>query len=107
QNAVKLSPGFGQAWMALGREDYDGQQYQEAAAAFAMVDHNGPDGLEADFYRGLSLLFSGDYAHAEQAFADVARVLPLAVVVNNEGVAVSRQGHDGTSLFVQAAADPN
>ena len=34
--------------------------------------------------------------------------LPLAEVVNNEGVAVSRQGHDGTPLFRQAvAADPN
>ena len=65
-------------------------------------------GLEAGFYRGLSLMFSGDYAHAEQAFADVARVLPLAEVVNNEGVAMSRQGNDGTSLFIQAAAaDPN
>jgi tetratricopeptide (TPR) repeat protein len=34
--------------------------------------------------------------------------LPLAEVLNNQGVATSRQGHDGTSLFVQAAAaDPN
>ncbi|MGB8029113.1 MAG: tetratricopeptide repeat protein [Terracidiphilus sp.] len=108
ENAVKLSPDFGPAWMALGREDYNGQQYQEAADAFAKVDHNGPDGLEADFYRGLSLMFLGDYAHAEQAFADVARVLPLAEVINNEGVAVSRQGKDGVSLFIQAAAtDPN
>ena len=108
QNAVKLSPGFGQAWMALGREDYNGQQYQDAAEAFAKVDRNGPDGLEADFYRGLSLMFLGDYPHAELAFADVARVLPLAEVVNNEGVAASRQGKDGTSLFIQAAAaDPN
>jgi tetratricopeptide (TPR) repeat protein len=108
ENAVKLSPDFGPAWMALGREDYSGQQYQEAADAFAKVDHNGPDGLEADFYRGLSLMFLGDYAHAEQAFAEVARVLPLAEVINNEGVAVSRQGKDGTSLFIQAAAtDPN
>ena len=108
EQAVKLSPGFGPAWMALGREDYNEQQYQEAAAAFAKVDRNDPDGLEADFYRGLSLLFSGDYAHAEQAFAEVARVLPLAEVVNNEGVAASRQGHDGTPLFIQAAAaDPN
>ena len=57
------------------------------------------DALEAGFYRGLSLLFSGDYPKAEQAFAGVARVLPLAEVVNNEGVAVSRQGHDGTALF--------
>lgn len=108
QTAVKLSPDFGQAWMALGREDYKGQQYQDAAEAFAKVDRNGPDGLEAGFYRGLSLMFSGDYTHAEEAFADVARVLPLAEVVNNEGVAESRQGKDGISLFIQAAAaDPN
>ena len=38
----------------------------------------------------------------------MARVLPLAEVVNNEGVAMSRQGKDGTSLFIQAAAaDPD
>jgi tetratricopeptide (TPR) repeat protein len=123
QEAVRLSPGFGPAWMALGREDYGEQQYPEAAAAFARVDYNGPDGLspqqaenglaggpelEAGFYKGLSLMFSGDYPHAEQAFADVARVLPLAEVMNNEAVAKSRQGHDATSLFIQAAAaDPN
>jgi tetratricopeptide (TPR) repeat protein len=108
EQAVKLSPAFSPAWMALGREDYNQQQYMEAAEAFAKVDHNGADGLEAGFYRGLSLLFSGDYAPAVQEFADVARVLPLAEVVNNEGVAMSRQGKDGTSLFIQAAAaDPN
>jgi tetratricopeptide (TPR) repeat protein len=126
QQAVKLSPGFGAAWMALGHEEYSEQQHQEAAEAFAKAGRNGLDGLppqqaknglapplrdpglEADFYRGLSLMFSGDYAHAEEAFAEVARVLPLAEVVNNEGVAASRQGKDGTSLFIQAAAtDPN
>jgi len=107
QEAVKLSPDFSDAWMALGREDFNGQQYEEAAAAFAKVDRNGPDGLEAGFYRGLSFLFQGDYAQAQEVFAEVARVLPLAEVVNNEGVAVSRQGKDGTSLFIQAAAaDP-
>ncbi len=108
EQAVKLSPGFGPAWMALGREDYNQQQYTEAAEAFAKVDHGGADGLEAGFYRGLSLLFSGEYAPAAEAFADVALVLPLAEVVNNEGVALSRQGKDGTTLFIQAAAaDPN
>jgi len=108
EEAVKLSPEFSPAWMALGREDYNQQQYAEAAEAFAKVDRRGVDGLEAGFYRGLSLLFSGDYAHAGEAFADVARVLPLAEVLNNEGVAESRQGKDGTSLFIQAAAaDPN
>jgi len=108
EQAVKLNPEYGAAWMALGREDYNGQQYEQAATAFAKVDKNGPDGLEAGYYSGLSLLFSGNYAKAEKAFAEVARILPLAEVVNNEGVAVSRQGHDGTGQFIQAAADdPN
>jgi tetratricopeptide (TPR) repeat protein len=105
EQAVKLSPEYSAAWMALGREDYNGQHYEQAAAAFAKVDRSSTDGLEAGYYSGLSLLFSGDYAKAEQAFAEVARILPLAEVVNNEGVAVSRQGHDGTGLFIQAAAD--
>lgn len=105
EKAVKISPDFSPAWMALGREEFTGQEYEQAASAFAKVDRSGPDGLEAGFYRGMSLLFSGDYRTAEQAFADVARVLPLAEVVNNEGVAMSRQGHDGTALFIQAAAD--
>lgn len=107
KEAVKISPDFSKAWMALGREQYADQQYEEAATAFAKVSGNDADSLEAGFYRGLALMFSGNYAKAESAFAAVARVLPLAPVLNNEGVAISRQGHDGTALFRQAvAADP-
>jgi tetratricopeptide (TPR) repeat protein len=110
-SAVVLSPEFSQAWMALGREFYASQQYEQAAAAFAKVGANGADpndALEADFFRGLSLLFSGDYPHAEEAFAAVARVLPLAEVLNNQAVALARQGKDGIPYFRQAsAADPN
>ena len=108
KQAVQESPEFGPAWMALGREEYSGQQYDEAAAAFAKVGRGEPDVLEAGFYRGLSLLFSGDYRGAEEAFESVALVLPLAEVVNDEGVAVSRQGRDGIAFFGQAeTADPN
>jgi hypothetical protein len=108
QASVKLSPDFSPVWMALGREQYNSQQFEQAADAFSKVDKNGPDGLEAGYYRGLSLLFSGNYALAEKTFADVAKILALAEVVNNEGVAAARQGKDGTVLFVQAAADdPN
>jgi len=108
QASVKLNPDFSPAWMALGREQYNGQQFDQAADAFSRVDKNGIDGLEAGYYRGLALLFSGNYANAEKAFANVAKILPLAEVVNNQAVAASRQGHDGTVLFVQAAADdPN
>ena len=108
QASVKLSSDFSPAWMALGREQYNGQQYEQAADAFSKVDKNGADGLESGYYRGLSLLFSGNYAQAEKTFAEVAKILALAEVVNNEGVAQSRQGKDATVLFVQAAADdPN
>ncbi|MGD0911868.1 MAG: tetratricopeptide repeat protein [Terracidiphilus sp.] len=108
EQSVKLSPGFSPAWMALGREQYHAEQYEDAAQAYAKVDANSQDALEAGFYRGLSLLFSGNYAGAEKAFAAVARVLPLAEVVNNQAVAISRQGRDGTALYVQAASsDPN
>lgn len=108
QQAVKISPNFSKAWMALGREEYASQHYEQAAADFAKVSGNDADALEAGFYRGLSLIFSGEYSKAETAFADVARVLPLAPVLNNDGVAISRQGHDGTAMFRQAAAaDPD
>jgi len=108
QQAVKLSPKFAPAWMALGREDYSGQQYQQAAAAFAKVGRDDPDYLEAGFYRGLSQMFLGEYVKAEGDFAAIARVLPLAQVLNNQGVAVSRQGHDGSAMFRQAAgSDPD
>jgi len=99
--------------MALGREDYSNQQYAQAAIAFARELQDDPSGqgtdeLEAGFYRGLSLMFTGEYGSAEKAFATVARVLPLAEVVNDEGVSASRQGHDGSELFRKAiAADPN
>ena len=108
KQSVALNPSFGAAWFALGREDYGAQQYEEAAASFAKVNSDDPDGLEAGFYRGLCLLFAGNYPQAEQAFGAVARVLPLAEVLNNEGVAQSRQGHDGSALFIAAeTADPN
>ena len=108
KQAVALSPNYSPAWMALGREDFNGQQYEEAASAFAKVSPNDPNALEAGFYRGLSLLYFGSYVQAQESFAGVARELPLAEVLNNEGVAISRQDHDGTGLFVQAAAaDPN
>ncbi len=106
--ATELNPLFPKAWLALAREEFAAQQYEKSAVAFAKVTGRDADGLEAGFYRGLSLLFSGDYPHAEAAFASVAQMLPLAAVLNNQGVAISRQGHDGSSLFRQAlAADPN
>lgn len=107
KRATTLSPDLTEAWFALGKEEFEQQDYEDAAAAFAKTPLGDPSALESDFYRGLSLIYSGNYQHAGDAFATIARVLPLPEVVNNEGVSVSRRGQDGSALYRQAeASDP-
>jgi tetratricopeptide (TPR) repeat protein len=108
KRALELNPDFTDAWLALGKVQFSANDYDQAAVSFGKVTKNDPAALEAGFYRGLSLIFSGNYPRADDAFAAVGRVLPLPEVVNNQGVAESRRGHDATALFRQAeAADPN
>jgi tetratricopeptide (TPR) repeat protein len=104
KKATDLSPDFTEAWLATGKLQFASQQYEQAAVSFAKVKHGDPAELEAGFYRGLSLMFTGNYPRAEEAFAAVARVLPLPEVVNNEAVAASRHGQNAVALFRQAAA---
>ena len=107
KRATELNPGFIEAWVATGRQQFETQQYDQAAISYAKVPRGDPAELEAGFYRGLAQIFSGNYAHAEESFAAVARVLPLPEVVNNQGVAISRRGHDAIAQYRQAeAADP-
>lgn len=107
KKATELSPDFTEAWLAAGRLQFANQQFEQAAVSFGKVTRGDPAELEAGFYRGLALIFSGNYPRAEESFAAVARVLPLPEVVNNEAVAISRRGRDGVALFRQAqAADP-
>ncbi len=114
KKATDLNPDFTAAWLATARLQFASQQYEDAAVSFARVTKSAsaqastdPVTLEASFYRGLSLMFSGNYPRAEEAFAAIARVLPLPSVVNNEAVAISRRNHDSVALFRQAvAADP-
>ena len=100
EQAVKLSPRFGRAWMALGREDYNSQTVR---AGRRRLCEGGQERCRRAGGRLLPRLVAdcspGTMRGAEKAFAEVARILPLAEVVNNEGVAVSRQGHDGTELL--------
>lgn len=104
KKATELSPDFTEAWLATGKLQFAGQQYEEAAVSFAKVKRGDPAELEAAFYRGLSLMFTGNYPKAEEAFAAIARVLPLPEVVNDEAVATSRRGISAMALFRQAVA---
>lgn len=105
--AVRLDPHYTPALMALGMAYFNDQQYKTAAATLGRLPTDSPHAREADFYRGLSFLRINNNREAEDAFAFVAQQLPLPAVLNNEGVARSRRGRDGTELFQKAeAADP-
>jgi tetratricopeptide (TPR) repeat protein len=106
--AVAETPNYSAALLALGKEQYAALQFEAAAATLARVPPNDRMALEANFYRGLARFNIAHYAEAAAAFAFVAASLPLPEVVNDEGVAASRQGKDAAALFTQViAADPN
>jgi tetratricopeptide (TPR) repeat protein len=107
KDAVRMDENFEPARLALGRAYFADQDYDQAAATLGQLPRENPNAMEADFYRGLALFYTGNYLEAENAFAFVSTRLPLPEVVNNQGVAATRRGKDGAALFQQAiAADP-
>ncbi|HEX3438327.1 MAG TPA: tetratricopeptide repeat protein [Pseudacidobacterium sp.] len=107
REAVRLSPHFSPAILALGKAYFSNQNFDLAAATLGSLSKDDPNALEADFYRGLAFFYTGKYLEAEDAFAFDTTRLPLPEVVNNQGVAAARRGRDGTPLFQQAStADP-
>ncbi len=108
QDAVALVPNYAAALLELGKEQYAQRNFDGAAATLAKVPRTDALALEANFYLGLANFNSANYAGAQTAFAFVAGRLPLPEVVNDEGVALSRQGKDGAELFRKASeADPS
>jgi tetratricopeptide (TPR) repeat protein len=108
QTAVAVSPAYVAALLALGKQQYAMRDFDAAAATLAKVPAANPQALEANFYLGLARFNSANYAAAAAAFEFVASRLPLPEVVNDQGVALSRQGKDGVALFRRAsAADPS
>ncbi len=105
KDATQINPRYSAAWLALGQAYFANQQYDLAAAALGHLPKTDPNALLGEFYRGLAFFYTGNYAKAEDAFGFIAGQLPLSEVLNNEGVAQSRRGQDGSSLFRQAAAN--
>ncbi|HEX6496444.1 MAG TPA: tetratricopeptide repeat protein [Acidobacteriaceae bacterium] len=106
--AVAENPTYSPAWLGLGMTYFSEQQFDASAAALGHMRKNDRAALEAEFYRGLAFFYTGHYDQAEEAFAFVAAQLPLPEVVNDQGVAASRRGHDGGALFQEAInGDPH
>jgi tetratricopeptide (TPR) repeat protein len=105
--AVAENPTYSPAWRTLGMTYFSEQQFDASAAALGHLRKTDRAALEAEFYRGLAFFYTGHYDEAEEAFAFVAAQLPLPEVVNDQGVAASRRGHDGGALFQEAInSDP-
>jgi tetratricopeptide (TPR) repeat protein len=108
QAAIVADPNYPAALLALGKAQYTEREYDQAATTLAKIPPTDRRALEASFYIGLARFNTAKYAEAESAFAFVASRLPLPEVVNNQGVASSRQGHNAVPLFQRAStADPN
>lgn len=107
QLAVTETPTYSAAILALGKTLYTQREYDRAASTLAKMPPSDRRALEAQFYIGLAHINTAKYADAEAAFKLVAFRLPLPEVINNQGVAASRQGHDAAALFQRVvAADP-
>jgi tetratricopeptide (TPR) repeat protein len=108
QNAVGQQAGYSAALLELGKTQYAQRDFEGAAATLGKVSKTDRLALEANFYLGLADFNSANYAGAQASFHFVASRLPLPEVVNNEAVAVSRQGKDSVDLFRRASdADPS
>jgi tetratricopeptide (TPR) repeat protein/TolB-like protein len=108
QNAVALVPNYSAALLALGKEQYALHDYPAASITLTKFQPSDRLALEAGFYLGLSRFNNANYPGAAQAFDFVASKLPLPEVINNQAVALSRQGKDAVALFQRAsAADPS
>src|SRR5579864_6705361 len=108
KTAVAAAPNYAAALLALGKQEYLARDYASASTTLARVPLSDPQALEANFYLGLARFNAANYAGAYTAFEFLASRLPLPEVVNNQGVALSRQGKDAVALYQRAsAADPS
>jgi tetratricopeptide (TPR) repeat protein len=109
REAVRLSPGYSQALLRLGKTYYEQHQDEQAAAWLAKVPEDDPAALEAHFYLGLSAFDLGEFSRAESAFSFVAERLPLSEVYNNLGVAADRRDKAAAVEYFRKALaeDPN
>jgi tetratricopeptide (TPR) repeat protein len=110
REAVRLNPGYDQAWLRLGKTYFDDHQPDQAIAALSRVSTTARGAREANFYLGVSAYAVGDYPRAESAFRFVSLRLPLPEVYSNLGAVTNRLGNRQQALayFQKAlAADPN
>jgi len=109
KEAVRLDPTRTLTTLQLGKTYYEARDYESAMTLLGKVPPTDIYGNEAQFYFGLSALYSGQVAKAEVAFSSLAKRLPLTEVYNNLGVAAARlSDHRARTFFEKTVQiDPN
>ncbi|MBI4873744.1 MAG: tetratricopeptide repeat protein [Acidobacteria bacterium] len=93
--AARLDPGYSQPKYQLGRLHWARASYQLASEWLKQVAPSDPHFSDAVFWLGMSRYKLGDFAGAEDAFAKLAREIPLNEVFNNLGASQARQDRPG------------
>ncbi len=88
--AVRLDASFSQPCFELGRLHFQKKDYKVASGWLRKVASSDVHFREANFLLGLCLYNTGDFAGAQEAFQNVARIVPLNEVYNDIGAAQSR-----------------
>jgi tetratricopeptide (TPR) repeat protein len=92
KEALRLSPGYSEAILQLGRAYYAARDYASAANWLAKIPKADPLALEASFHLGMAAYYTGDFQRAESAFAFSSSKIGLSEFYNNLGVVSSRRG---------------
>lgn len=105
RDAVRLTPDYAPAIMALGRTYFDGRDYEQAIPWLAKVPKDSSWAREANFYLGLAAYYQSDFEKAETAFSFLASRVPLTEVYNNLGVVEARRGKRAALDYFRKAVD--
>ena len=97
--AVKLSPDFGPHGWRWGAKTTTGSNTNRPRRHLPKWAATIRTRWRPVFIAACRCCFRGAIRRPRRLSAGWRGCLPLAEVVNNEGVAVSRQGHDGSALF--------
>jgi tetratricopeptide (TPR) repeat protein len=107
RRALTLAPAFHPARLSLGRLLLDQREFSAAHETLARIPAESPVWRTARFLQGIALLEVGRYREAASLYAALAAAQPSAAALNNQALALLRDGDRGTrasDVLRQAAA---
>jgi tetratricopeptide (TPR) repeat protein len=107
RKALLLAPAFHPARLALGRLLLDQREFSAAYETLGRIPADAPVWRTARFLQGVALLEVGRYREAAALYAALAASQPTAAALNNEALALLRDGDRATravDVLRQAAA---